>query len=99
MEIEQIMDIDIEKLKQEIEQDENIVSFALFYDRKGKKMYFIKHGDAGIIDKMVNKAAYSVQGFADVISKIAWRWNQNKGSGRSNPFGGFGNPFGGIFGM
>lgn len=98
MEIEQIQDIDLEQLKNDIEQDTNIVSFGLFYDRKAKKMYFVKSGDEGIIDKMVNKAAYSVQGFANVISKIAWRWNQNKSSGGSNPFG-FGNPFGNIFGV
>ena len=96
MEIEQIQDIDLEQLKKDIEADENIVSFALFYDRKAKKMYFVKHGDDGIIDKMVNKASYSVQAFANVISKVAWRWNQNKGN--DNPFGGFGGfPFGNIF--
>ena len=96
MDIEQIQDIDLEQLKKDIEADDNIVSFALFYDRKAKKMYFVKHGDAGIIDKMVNKASYSVQGFADVISKVAWRWNQNKGS-NTNPFDGF--PFGNPFGL
>lgn len=91
MEIEQIQDIDLDQLKKDIEADENIVSFALFYDRRAKKMYFIKSGDDGIIDKMVNKAAYSVQAFADVISKIAWRWQKKESSG-ANPFG-FGGPF------
>lgn len=98
MEIEQIQDIKLEQLKKDIEADDNIVSFALFYDRKEKKMYFVKHGDDSIIDKMVNKAAYSVAAFADTISKIAWRWNQNKNTGKVNPFG-FGNPFGNIFGL
>ena len=97
MEIEQIQDIDLEQLKKDIEADDNIVSFGIFYDRKRKKMYFVKHGDDGIIDKMVNKAAYSVSGFANVISKIAWRW-QKKENTDTNPFGfnnpfGFGNPF------
>jgi len=81
MEIEQIEDIDLEKLKKDIEADENVVCFALFYDRKGKKMYFVKHGDESIIDKMVNKAAYSVQAFAATISKIAWRWQSGHGRG------------------
>lgn len=98
MEIEQIQNVDLEQLKKDIEADDNIVSFALFYDRSAKKMYFVKSGDDKIIDKMVNKAAYSVQAFANVISKIAWRWNKNN-SDNSNPFGGFGfnfgkNPFG-----
>ena len=69
--------MNIEELKKEIEADDNIVSFSLFYDRKAKKMYFVKSGDNGIIDKMVNKAAYSVLGFANVISKIAWRWQKS----------------------
>ena len=99
MEIEQIQDIDLEQLKKDIEADENIVSFALFYDRKGKKMYFVKSGDECIIDKMVNKAAYSVQAFANTISKIAWRWAPKDSGNSSNPFGydPF-NPLGSIFG-
>ena len=91
MEIKQIEGIDLEQMKKDIEADENIVSFGLFYDRKAKKMYFVKSGDDGIIDKMVNKAAYSVQAFAGVISKIAWRWQKKESSGTS-PFG-FGDPF------
>ena len=100
MEIEQIQDINLEQLKKDIEADDNIVSFALFYDRKGKKMYFVKHGDEGIIDKMVNKAAYSVAAFANTISKIAWRWNKNDTTGKdtskwADPFY---NPLTDIFG-
>ena len=86
MEIEQIEDIDLEQMKKDIEADGNIVSFGLFYDRKAKKMYFVKSGDDGIIDKMVNKAAYSVQAFASVISKIAWRWQKKEGSPHMGPF-------------
>ena len=97
MEIEQIQDVDLEQLKKDVEADENIVSFALFYDRRAKKMYFIKHGDEGIIDKMVNKAAYSITAFANTISKIAWRWNKSQSS--SNPLDNFGfDPFNSIFG-
>ena len=86
MEIEQIGDVDLEKLKENIEADENVVCFALFYDRKGKKMYFVKHGDEGIIDKMVNKAAYSVQAFAATVSKIAWRWQKKESNATMSPF-------------
>ena len=99
MEIEQIMDVDIEKFKQDVESDDNIVSFALFYDRKAKKMYFIKHGDESIIDKMVNKAAYSVAAFANTISKIAWRWNKNTSGTAGSPFSYDPlDPLGGLFG-
>lgn len=86
MEIEQIMDIDLGQLKKDIEADENIVSFALFYDRKAKKVYFVKSGDEGIIDKMVNKAAYSMQAFAQTISKIAWRWQKKEGNPQMGPY-------------
>lgn len=86
MEIEQIMDIDLGQLKKDIEADENIVSFALFYDRKSKKVYFVKSGDEGIIDKMVNKAAYSMQAFAQTISKIAWRWQKKEGNPHMGPY-------------
>ena len=86
MEIELINDIDLEQLKKNIETDDNIVSFALFYDRKRKKMYFVKHGDDGIIDKMVNKAAYSIQAFALTISKIAWRWQKKESNATMSPF-------------
>ena len=87
MEIHQIEDVNLEQLKKDIEADENIVSFALFYDRKAKKMYFVKSGDEGIIDKMVNKAAYSVQAFAATISKIAWRWQKKDNSNATmSPF-------------
>lgn len=86
MEIEQIEDINLEQLKKDIEADDNIVSFALFYDRKAKKMYFVKSGDEGIIDKMVNKAAYSIQAFAATISKIAWRWQQKQGTPHMGPY-------------
>lgn len=89
MEIYQMDDIDIENLKRTIEDEENIVSFSLLYDRKKKKMVFIKHGDEAIIDKMVNRAAYSIQGFADTIKKIAWRFVKPQNT-YSNPFG-FGN--------
>ena len=87
MEIEQIEDINIEQLKRDIEADENIVCFGLFYDRKGKKMVFVKSGSEDIIDKMVNKAAYSVQGFIATISKIAWRWApKDNSNARMSPF-------------
>ena len=89
MEIIQMDDIDIENMKRTIEDEENIVSFSLLYDRKKKKMVFIKHGDEAIIDKMVNRAAYSIQGFADTIKKIAWRFVKPQNT-FSNPFG-FGN--------
>ena len=79
-------DINLEQLKSDIEADGNIVSFGLFYDRTAKKMYFIKSGDDGIIDKMVNKAAYSVQAFASVIGKIAWRWQQQKDTPHMGPY-------------
>lgn len=78
--------MDIIRLKEEVEADENIVSFSLFYDRKAKKMVFIKHGDEGIIDKMVNKAAYGMPEFGKTISKIAWRWNQNNSNERMSRF-------------
>lgn len=93
-------DINIEQLKRDIEADENIVSFGLFYDRKEKKMVFVKSGSEDIIDKMVNKAAYSVQGFIATISKIAWRWAPKNSGQSSNPFGNdpF-NPLGSIFGI
>lgn len=68
--------MDVFDLKKEVEVDDNIVSFSLFYDRKAKKMVFIKSGNEEIIDKMVNKAAYSLPEFAKTISKIAWRWQQ-----------------------
>lgn len=87
MEIEHIKDVDLEQLKQDVEADDNIVSFGIFYDRKAKKMYFVKSGDQSIIDKMVNKAAYSVQAFADTISKIAWRWaSKNNSNSNMSPF-------------
>lgn len=93
-------DINIEQLKRDIEADENIVSFGLFYDRKEKKMVFVKSGSEDIIDKMVNKAAYSVQGFIATTSKIAWRWAPKNSGQSSNPFGydPF-NPLGSIFGI
>ena len=82
--------MELEELKsfiEKIEGDENVVSFGLFYDRKSKKMLFTKHGNEEIIDKMVNKASYSLRGFADTISKIAWRWNNNTNSNaRMSPF-------------
>lgn len=78
--------VDIEQVKNDIEADNNIVSFGLFYDRKAKKMYFVKSGDEGIIDKMVNKAAYSVQAFAQTISKIAWRWQSKQTTPHMGPF-------------
>ena len=78
--------VDIEQVKNDIEADNNIVSFGLFYDRKAKKMYFVKSGDEGIIDKMVNKAAYSVQAFAQTISKIAWRWQKKESNATMSPF-------------
>ena len=80
------MEIDIEQLKKYIEADDSIVSFGLFYDRKAKKMYCVKSGDEGIIDKMVNKAAYSIQAFAATISKIAWRWQQKQTTPHMGPF-------------
>lgn len=73
--------IDIEELKQKVEADDNIVSFALFYDRKKKKMVFIKHGNDSIIDKMLDRASYSIHSFAASISKIAWRWTGNREPG------------------
>lgn len=78
--------VDIEQVKNDIEADNNIVSFGLFYDRKAKKMYFVKSGDEGIIDKMVNKAAYSVQAFAQTISKIAWRWQPKQTTPHMGPY-------------
>ena len=78
--------VDIEQVKNDIEADNNIVSFGLFYDRKAKKMYFVKSGDEGTIDKMVNKAAYSVQAFAQTISKIAWRWQKKESNATMSPF-------------
>lgn len=88
MQIEQMNDIELDQLKKDIESDDNIVAFGLFYDRSRKKMYFVKHGDEGVIDKMVRRAACNVQGFAATISKIAFLWNKNsEGDRGKNPFG------------
>ena len=97
MVIEQINDIDLEQLKKDVEADDNIVSFGLFYDRKRKKMFFVKHGDEKIIIKMADKAAYSISGFANVIKFIVWRFQKKESN--ANPFGDdlFG-PFADIFG-
>ncbi len=78
--------MDIIELKEKLEADDNIVSFCVLYDRKAKKIVFAKHGDEGIMDKMINKASYSFPEFAKTISKIAYRWNQNNSNARMSPF-------------
>lgn len=62
---------ELEYLKKELEENENIVSFALFYDRKNKKFLAVHHGDDAIIEKMLNKAATTNGYFATMFSKIS----------------------------
>lgn len=42
---------ELEYLKKELEENDNIVSFALFYDRENKKFLAVHHGDDAIIEK------------------------------------------------
>jgi len=62
---------ELEYLKKELEENENIVSFALFYDRKNKKFLAVHHGDDAIIEKMLDKAATSNGYFASKFSRIS----------------------------
>lgn len=58
-------------LKQELEEDDNIVSFALFYDRKNKKFLAVHHGDDSIIDKMLTHVVTTNPYFASAIRKVS----------------------------
>lgn len=50
------MTTELEYLKKELEENNNIVSFALLYDRKNKKFLAIHKGDDAIIEKMLRRA-------------------------------------------
>lgn len=62
---------ELEYLKKELEENDNIVSFALFYDRENKKFLAVHHGDDAIIEKMLNRAATTNNFFASMFSKIS----------------------------
>lgn len=62
---------ELEYLKKELEDNENIVSFALFYDRQNKKFLAIHKGDDTIIEKMLQKAVTNNGYFATMIRKVS----------------------------
>lgn len=76
---------ELEYLKQELEENQNIVSFALFYDRENKKFLAIHNGDEAIIEKMLKKAVTTNGFFASMIRKVADLFNSKIPN--QNPFG------------
>lgn len=62
---------ELEYLKKELEENENIVSFALLYDMANKKFLAIHKGDDAIIEKMLKQAVTTNSYFASMIRKVS----------------------------
>ena len=65
------MTTELDYLKKELEENENIVSFALLYDRANKKFLAIHKGDDAIIEKMITRAVTTNGYFATMIRKVS----------------------------
>lgn len=61
----------LENLKAELEQDSNLVVFALFYDRENKRFLAHHQGNEAVIENMVRHAACNNGFFASMFRKVS----------------------------
>lgn len=61
----------LDELNEELAKNQDMVYFALFYDRKNKKFLAAHRGDDAIIEKMLNRAATTNNYFASMFSRIS----------------------------
>ncbi len=62
----------LENLKAEMEQDSNLVVFALFYDRENKRFLAHHQGNEAVIENMVRHAACNNGFFASMFRKVSY---------------------------
>ena len=61
----------LENLKEQMEKDDNLVVFALFYDRENKRFLAHHQGNEAVIENMVRHAATHNGFFATMFRKVS----------------------------
>lgn len=74
----------LEQIRHSFEQQQDLVVFGAFYDRKNKKMLVHHQGDDKIIEKMIVRASTTNNYFASMLRSISYLFSSKI---PSNPFG------------